>query len=544
MTRHEWNPMNQYDKEERIMKKLLTLVLALAMIATMFAVPAVAEEGHFKFDPPITITAVRTNTNPATVKYPEGEDVTNNVWTRRYLDEWGINLEYKWVVDESQWNDRVNLMIASQDLPDVFQATPVQFQQLYEAGVLADQTEAFDKYISDYSRGIIFESGDAQYNSAMRDGKLMAFPWTGMPKESANFLAVRKDWMEKFGVADIATWDDLVAAMTTFKENVDGAYGMTDTSSLTNLMALASAFGAYAKIWIPGEDGKLVYSSVQPEMRDALLAFQQLYKDGLLDPEFGSKDSGKVKEALASGKLGVNVASFPSPLSQWQDLKNNNAEMEIAFYPLPTATDKPAKASHALGITAYWVATAGCEHPEAVTMMANTFMEVFYGTTSDEVYDEYTNDASGNEIWQNAFVRAYRGFKNLSGWQNLNGVINGTMTLDECTPEERGVYGRMEQYWAGDNSLWCWDRIYGVDASLSVIQYYLDNDLYVMDEFYGSTTESQLEYQAILEKMELETFTKIIQGEDISAFDDFVNQWYALGGQDITDEVNEWYAAK
>ena len=42
--------------------------------------------------------------------------------------------------------------------------------------------------------------------------------------------------------------------------------------------------------------------------------------------------------------------------------------------------------------------------------------------------------------------------------------------------------------------------------------------------------------------MQLETYTAIITGEeDISAFDNFVSQWFNLGGQDITDEVNAWY---
>jgi len=42
-----------------------------------------------------------------------------------------------------------------------------------------------------------------------------------------------------------------------------------------------------------------------------------------------------------------------------------------------------------------------------------------------------------------------------------------------------------------------------------------------------------------LEKLEKETFTKIILGfSDISAFDEFVDKWNKLGGQTITDEIN------
>ncbi|MNP47382.1 hypothetical protein D3C76_1414330 [compost metagenome] len=46
-----------------------------------------------------------------------------------------------------------------------------------------------------------------------------------------------------------------------------------------------------------------------------------------------------------------------------------------------------------------------------------------------------------------------------------------------------------------------------------------------------------------LTTMEQETFTKIIYGnEPIEAFDTFVKQWHEKGGDQVIDEVNEWYS--
>ena len=56
--------------------------------------------------------------------------------------------------------------------------------------------------------------------------------------------------------------------------------------------------------------------------------------------------------------------------------------------------------------------------------------------------------------------------------------------------------------------------------------------------------ETMVERQATLEQMEKEAFIKIIMGAaPIDEFDTFVNNWYQLGGQDITNEVNDWYAS-
>lgn len=42
--------------------------------------------------------------------------------------------------------------------------------------------------------------------------------------------------------------------------------------------------------------------------------------------------------------------------------------------------------------------------------------------------------------------------------------------------------------------------------------------------------------------MEKQVYTNIIYGnESIDAFDKFVEDWYAQGGDKITEEVNEWY---
>lgn len=41
--------------------------------------------------------------------------------------------------------------------------------------------------------------------------------------------------------------------------------------------------------------------------------------------------------------------------------------------------------------------------------------------------------------------------------------------------------------------------------------------------------------------MQNEVFVKIILGESIDTFDQFVEDWKKLGGDQITQEVNEWY---
>ncbi|RAV23148.1 hypothetical protein [Paenibacillus contaminans] len=69
----------------------------------------------------------------------------------------------------------------------------------------------------------------------------------------------------------------------------------------------------------------------------------------------------------------------------------------------------------------------------------------------------------------------------------------------------------------------------------------LNNGLIQSQEFFGTPTKTMSEKGAILEKMMMETFTKIIMGESkVDEFDTFVANWHKLGGDQITKEVNEW----
>ena len=65
----------------------------------------------------------------------------------------------------------------------------------------------------------------------------------------------------------------------------------------------------------------------------------------------------------------------------------------------------------------------------------------------------------------------------------------------------------------------------------------LDRDL--LRELLGAEELRELLDPQVLQDLELETFTRIITGQaSVDEFDQFVERWYALGGEQITAEVN------
>lgn len=74
---------------------------------------------------------------------------------------------------------------------------------------------------------------------------------------------------------------------------------------------------------------------------------------------------------------------------------------------------------------------------------------------------------------------------------------------------------------------------------------YLDEDRIMKDLGYGPQTPTQTERESTLKKLQDETVIQIITGEkSVDEWDSFVENWYNLGGKDITKEMNEWWISQ
>lgn len=67
--------------------------------------------------------------------------------------------------------------------------------------------------------------------------------------------------------------------------------------------------------------------------------------------------------------------------------------------------------------------------------------------------------------------------------------------------------------------------------------------IYIPQAYTGANTPAMQSKGGILVKLEGDTFINIIYGKKpVTEFDNFVKEWKSLGGDDMTKEVNDWYA--
>lgn len=493
-----------------------------------------------KYDPPIVVTSVRSVSDENT--FPPGDDIENNVYTRMLKDELGIIIKYDWVVDSSQWDTKVAMMLASGSMPDFFQATPADFMNLSQQDAVMDLTEVYDTYASDLLKkhDSNFREG---YESGFINGKHYGVANLGWGIISMpNVLWIRQDWLAESGKEAPKTLEELEALAKQFMESHPGTYGIALDKSLTNsintITGITNAFHAYNKIWIE-KDNTIEYSSIQPEMKNALQYLQNLYKEGIIDKEFAVKDTNKVIEDITNGKVGIVYGG--NNIGFWGTYNAVKNDANAAFMPfdLPKNDDETLYLQARFPVSSYVVVNKNMEHPEAVIKMINLFSERFADGTFNKPEFKETVMWSYPPAVQTDPMNEYEAYKNVS---------HALTTKDESvlSPQQMPFYTAAKK-WQDDKDAVTDTTSYGryvqmgPDGAYSILAKYVDENRILLSKMRGVEPPGYAKVSSTLEKLEDDTFTKIIMGESIDSFDKFVEEWKKLGGDSATQEMNDMY---
>ena len=542
---------------KRYTRTLLSMLLAVVMLANIGAAFAQdAQENPLafeKYEPEIDVHIGRATENA--IKFIEGESWDNNIWIDSYKERLGINIVNDFIVDTTQWDAKVNLVIASGDLPDILYVSAKQAKMLAEADLIQDLTDVFEKYASTMTASMLPHDSQT-WNASMIDGKLMGLPMLWSLVYQLPVVWVRADWMTKLNAQEPKTVDELIALAELFATKDPDGNGQNDTYGIAiqknlkgnvgDARGLLNMFGAYKDIWVKGEDGKLVNSSTLPSMRAALEKMADLYKRGIIDKEFGVKDEGKVVEDVVSEKVGILVGQFWNPAWPFMDLKTKNPDSDwIALRLLGEKEGEYALSQVTLKVDNFYVVRKECEHPEAVIKIANVDFDNLYGPSSSLWAETAMNDTY-RDI--QTFKYAVLGFEfpdaNSEMYRQMQRAIkegNGdSITLQIVKDEYETVLK-----WINDKNPDAW-AAYKVrvdpQCGMAVVDAIITEDTIVYNEFYGLPGPVAIERAATMSKLEDEVFTKIIMGSaPIEDFDKFVEQWNQIGGVELTAEVNAWY---
>lgn len=484
-----------------------------------------------------------------------GETASNNRWFTVYREELGINVKYAWTVKGNEESDayvqKMNVTLASGDLPDVMTVNPYQLKQLADSGMISDLTGAWKEYASTMLKDIYTGQGPAVLGSSTFDGKLMAITAVPDVYGDGTYTWIRADWLKKLGLEPPKSMDDVLRICDAFTSNDPDGNGRRDTYGLAvtkdlysgcmGLEGFFAGYHAYPNMWIGDKSGKLAWGSVQPEVKSTLRILADMYRKGQIDREFAVKDMIKVAETIAAGKIGLEYGAQWNPMYPLISDYKNNPKADWTGYSLVSADGAKVYSPAKFSAIRFFVVKAGYSHPEALVKLMNMHVEKCWGKTAD--FNKYYMPAENGSVgvWKFSPVFPAPAMKNINAFAEIENARKNN-TLDKLTGEAAIIQRNVEAYEKGDDSQWGWMKIYGPQGVFSWGLLYLMNGQFLQDRFAGPPTNTMVEKQTTLEKMEKEEFVKIIMGAaPIDDFDRFVRDWMKLGGADITKEVNEWY---
>lgn len=482
------------------MKKILALLFVFVMI---FAAACSKEATDTNEDDTGTKTirvAYKDEgpSNPVAIKYFEN--------LQKLLKE-NEDLDVKFeLVEMPQGNyaEKLNLLLMSGEIPDLiyFQGGD---QQIKEQDLLEDLTPYIEdsKYVKD----------NLQPQNVERLKNYPYLLWI-KPLDSKTPV-IRRDWFEK-----TASGEELLSNPTVenyhafFKELVENPPGESgkpsnavtvagDISELNSIFDMA--FGLN-KTWLE-KDGSYINARISDEEKEKLTFYSQLYEEGLLDPQYLTKQWDTKEEAFYDGQTAVIAGTNGKIIDIYNGKMKqvNGEEAEVMVLPPAkgefqgfTPTDI-TKESRGLAISSQ------SENKDTVFQILD-FLASPEGQKFDRLGFEgehYEETDSGIKLTEKYYNEWYSRFWETDEFEPEKPLE--TPLLSEPAQESRDL---ATEYYSADNN-------------------------FIIPEEYVSTWDA-------MENVYKEFATDVITGKrSISEFDQFVEDWKNAGGDEITKYANE-----
>ncbi|MDF2924635.1 MAG: ABC-type sugar transport system periplasmic component-like protein [Paenibacillaceae bacterium] len=259
---------------------------------------------------------------------------------------------------DNEYNERMNLFFASNELPDVFSSNG-------QLTILQNATAKFTEEEYKTYMPHIYASALKQYGSMGMtkqavfdrfsvDGKLAGVFSGHMEVTYPYGILIRKDKFDEVGSPVPSTLAEWEAFLKAYKQKYPNKYpitGKAKTNMAQSFYPFLAAYGVSYEKWHL-RDNQLIYGPFLPEMREALSMLQGWYKAGYINPEWVTMDSTAMNNEWLNGNTPYTAFAALSNRteppyaagSQQEQIVAKEPQAVFAYAPFPVWKDgvKPA----------------------------------------------------------------------------------------------------------------------------------------------------------------------------------------------------------
>ena len=399
------------------------------------------------------------------------EDMNTNE-TSKWLEETtGIKVNYDQIPLENV-NEKVALMLAGGELPDIFFNCSITSAQINQYGIQDKVLIQLDEFIDQYGSNLkkAMAGFDQGFNLIKEvDGHIYGLPTINpcYHCSRANKMWINDTWMKALNLEYPETTDDFYTVLKAFKEKDPNGNGKADEIPLTGctdgwyaqtIPFLINSF-LYFDTYQQGfglDDGKKVINGITDNrFKEALRYLNRLYKEGLLYEGTLTQKNDQLRKLVENPEapiVGASTAGFGGVLCE---IGGDRYRMYRPLAPLKGPQGVQYAGSYLqLPYTGAFVVTSACKDPALALQWGDTF---------------YTHEATAtvfNGVEGAAWKKADSGEKDFNGNQALWMAIKAYgadvgKTRNDCWTQ-MGIFNfskewRMGQAVPQDLDLWSAD---------------------------------------------------------------------------------------
>lgn len=419
------------------MRKVLTLMLCLAMLATVFAgcnpqtsdttgtgtsgttkstttaAPTTGSTGEsslINMDSLVPVTNEPVEMTMAVTVGPMNEK-PEDMWFFKYFAE-QTNVQWNFLtIQSAAWAERKPIMLATDEYPDVFFGQSFTSGEIFkfgQEGIFVPLNDHVDQYGDVIKEKMELIEG-SWTNVTCPDGNIYGLPSLTLAYYFTNNRSwINKAWLDTVGQQVPTTLDEFHAALTAFKDgdangNGDASdeipwSGSWDDSQQRMMMLNAFGFatsGNLADNIALDYNREAVYIPLTDEYVNYLKFMNKCYTDGLLDQDIFAQDDTQFKAKAAEGIIGT--AAYAAPFLM--DPENHMDWVALAM--VSEAGRTPVTYKGHLTTIGKYIVTDKCEYPDVAVRWANLFYApeyAFYIMYGPEYGTDQDPDGIGTTI--------------------------------------------------------------------------------------------------------------------------------------------------
>lgn len=362
------------------MKKILTLVLALCMLSSY----AFAEDLIENIDLEPGFPVVKEPVSVTIALVPQGSAVDFQVeqnWMTEYINR-NSGLDIEWmVIDSTAASERIPLMLNSGDMPDAilghaFQANDIA-QYGTSEGMFYPVNELLD-YMPIFS-AFLEENPAVREGITTTDGNIYGFPALNNIYSYAARFFIDQTWLDRLGLENPTTLEEFKNMLIAFRDEDANGNGDPDdeipwggswsgASAERDLIFYALGYAASGNLAVDHnkENPDIVFVPYEAQYKDYLLYMNDLWNEGLLDPDMFTQSETQVQATVLEGTIGFCAMSapyvyVPETKDNWVAINAmSKEEGGLRIYP----------AANPVYIPAFMVLNADCDEEMAAALAA------------------------------------------------------------------------------------------------------------------------------------------------------------------------------